>query len=243
MRVPSPSLVVASIALFVALGGTSYAVTQLPKNSVGSKQLKASAVTQSKLASASVTGAKVMDGSLAAADLSADARASLKGAAGAKGEAGAKGDAGPTASAYASINISPNLSLTPGGTDFTVLETSDSETGSGTMIITTRSRAVAAASISVFKGTGASAAAADVDCQIFADGLGTTRLIGQVGRATLTATVAGGAVYGEIGLTGAIVLDPGEYSFGVRCQQANGTNSTATPSFDRGDLTVIATGI
>ena len=243
MRVPSPSLVVASIALFVALGGTSYAVTQLPKNSVGSKQLKASAVTQSKLGLASVTGAKVMDGSLAAADLSADARASLKGATGAKGEAGAKGDAGPTASAYASSNISPNLSLTPGGTDFTVLETSDSETGSGTMIITTRSRAVAAASISVFKGTAAWADAADVDCQIFADGLGTTRLIGQVGRATLTATVAGGAVYGEIGLTGAIVLDPGEYSFGVRCQQDNGINSVATPSFDRGDLTVIATGI
>lgn len=242
MRVPSPSLVVASIALFVALGGTSYAVTQLPKNSVGSKQLKASAVTQSKLAAASVTGAKVMDGSLAAADLSADARASLKGATGAKGEAGAKGDAGPTASAYASSNISPNLSLTA-GTDFTVLETADAEIGSGTMIITTRSRAVATASISVFKGTGNSAAAADVDCQIIAIGLGSTRLIGQVGRATLTPTVVNGAVYAEIGLSGAIALDPGEYSFGVRCQQANGLGSSATPSFDRGDLTVIATGI
>ena len=32
--------VVSCIALFVALGGVSYAATQLPKNSVGAKQLK-----------------------------------------------------------------------------------------------------------------------------------------------------------------------------------------------------------
>ena len=31
--------VVSCIALFVALGGVSYAATQLPKNSVGAKQL------------------------------------------------------------------------------------------------------------------------------------------------------------------------------------------------------------
>jgi hypothetical protein len=32
--------VVSVIALFVALGGTSYAVFKLPKNSVGAKQLR-----------------------------------------------------------------------------------------------------------------------------------------------------------------------------------------------------------
>lgn len=36
----SPALVVALIALFVALGGTGYAVSQLPPNSVGSAQVK-----------------------------------------------------------------------------------------------------------------------------------------------------------------------------------------------------------
>ena len=37
---PSPAMLVACAALVVALGGTSYAVTQLPKNSVGTPQLK-----------------------------------------------------------------------------------------------------------------------------------------------------------------------------------------------------------
>jgi hypothetical protein len=37
---PSPALVVALIALFFALGGTGYAVSRLPKNSVTSAQVK-----------------------------------------------------------------------------------------------------------------------------------------------------------------------------------------------------------
>jgi hypothetical protein len=37
------------IALFVALGGTSYAATQLPTNSVGTRQIRAGAVTPAKL--------------------------------------------------------------------------------------------------------------------------------------------------------------------------------------------------
>ena len=37
---PSPAMVVAFIALFVAIGGSSYAVTRLPAKSVGSKQLE-----------------------------------------------------------------------------------------------------------------------------------------------------------------------------------------------------------
>ena len=41
--------VVSSLALFIALGGTGYAVTQLPRNSVGAKQLKANSVTSGKI--------------------------------------------------------------------------------------------------------------------------------------------------------------------------------------------------
>jgi len=55
---PSPALVVAFLALFVALSGTSYAVSKLPAKSVGGRQLKTNAVTS----------AKVKDGSLLAAD-------------------------------------------------------------------------------------------------------------------------------------------------------------------------------
>jgi hypothetical protein len=42
-------LVISLIALFVALGGTTYAATSLPANSVGTRQLKNGAVTASKL--------------------------------------------------------------------------------------------------------------------------------------------------------------------------------------------------
>ena len=47
---PSPALVVSLIALFVALGGTSYAaINSLPANSVGTVQIKNGAVTAPKL--------------------------------------------------------------------------------------------------------------------------------------------------------------------------------------------------
>lgn len=46
---PSPALLIALLSLFVALGGTVYAATTLPKNSVGTKQIKNKAVTRPKL--------------------------------------------------------------------------------------------------------------------------------------------------------------------------------------------------
>ena len=46
------------LALFVALGGTSYAALTLPAGSVGTRQLRNGAVTGKKLANGSVTPAK-----------------------------------------------------------------------------------------------------------------------------------------------------------------------------------------
>jgi len=40
--------VIASLALFVALGGSSYAAIKLPAGSVGAKQLRTGAVTSAK---------------------------------------------------------------------------------------------------------------------------------------------------------------------------------------------------
>lgn len=48
--------VVASLALFIALGGVSYAAVKLPKNSVGAKQIKKNSVTSTKIKSRSVFG-------------------------------------------------------------------------------------------------------------------------------------------------------------------------------------------
>jgi len=59
---PSPAMVVALIALFVALGGTSYAALTLPKNSVGTKQLKDGAVTAAKISSSAGGAVRVVGG-------------------------------------------------------------------------------------------------------------------------------------------------------------------------------------
>jgi hypothetical protein len=62
MRIPRPQLnyanVIATIALFVALGGAAVAAG-LPKNSVGTKQIKRGAVTAAKLKRGAVTSGKI----------------------------------------------------------------------------------------------------------------------------------------------------------------------------------------
>ena len=68
-RRPSPALVVAIIALIVSLTGTAWAVSALPKNSVGSRQLKSKSVTTGKIASNAVNGSKVANSSLTGQDI------------------------------------------------------------------------------------------------------------------------------------------------------------------------------
>jgi len=55
---------VAYLALFVALGGTSYAALSLPANSVGTAQIRNGAVTTKKIANGSITPSKLDGGSL-----------------------------------------------------------------------------------------------------------------------------------------------------------------------------------
>ena len=98
---PSPALVLAFVALFVALGGTGYAALQLPKNSVGSKQIRKGAVKTSEIANNAVTGRKVRPRSLTAADFRVGSLP--RGERGPAGPAGATGPAG-SARAYGYVN-------------------------------------------------------------------------------------------------------------------------------------------
>lgn len=85
---PSPSMVVASIALLLALAGTSVAAVTLviPRNSVGVLQLKANSVNSSK----------VVNGSLLKGDFRAgQIPKGATGPAGATGPQGPQGAAGP----------------------------------------------------------------------------------------------------------------------------------------------------
>jgi hypothetical protein len=76
--------VVAALALFIALGGASYAALRLPKNSVSTRQIKNNAVT----------GPKIKTGAVDTSDLSTSLRSQLT--AGVQGPAGPRGETGST---------------------------------------------------------------------------------------------------------------------------------------------------
>jgi hypothetical protein len=58
--------VMSSIAVFLVLGGAAYAASQLPKNSVGTKQLKKNAVTSAKVKNKSLEAVDFKAGQLPA---------------------------------------------------------------------------------------------------------------------------------------------------------------------------------
>lgn len=72
IRRPSPAMIVALIALFVALGGTGYAVTALPKNSVGEKQLRKGAVSSQKIRYSTIQSGDIAYNTIRGQDVRAD---------------------------------------------------------------------------------------------------------------------------------------------------------------------------
>lgn len=106
------------VALFAALGGTSYAAVALPAGSVHSAQLANGAVTHTKLAGSSVSETNLVKRSLTAADFKPGALLKAvsgtngaNGAAGGKGTSGAPGPAGP-----AGLNGSASIAMKARGT-------------------------------------------------------------------------------------------------------------------------------
>ena len=75
--------VVGTLALFIALGGVSYAAVTLPARSVGAKQLKTDAVTSAKVKNGTLRKRDFKDGALP------------RGKSGETGQDGQPGDAGP----------------------------------------------------------------------------------------------------------------------------------------------------
>jgi len=87
---PGFANVTALVALFVALGGASYAAIKIPRNSVGTAQLKKNSVNSAKVKNRSLLAADFKQGQLPRGQT---------GAAGATGPTGSTGDPGPTGEA------------------------------------------------------------------------------------------------------------------------------------------------
>jgi hypothetical protein len=92
--------VTATLALFVALGGTSWAALSLPRNSVGSAQIRTGAVGTSELRRSAVRSTDIKDRTIRLADVGLAARAALNGA---KGDPGAPGPQGASATPYFAV--------------------------------------------------------------------------------------------------------------------------------------------
>jgi hypothetical protein len=127
LRKPSPAMIIACVALFLATTGTGVAViSALPKGSVGAKQLKKNAVisskiknnavVSSKIKNNAVVSSKIKDGSLQAADFASGV---LPAAAAAKNvvKRTAKGDFG-TVFSKATASCNSGELATGGGADW-----------------------------------------------------------------------------------------------------------------------------
>ena len=150
LRRPSPATAISSLALFVALGGTSYAVTQLPKDSVTSRQVK--------------------DRSLAAKDFKRGqlprgkaGKTGKTGAAGARGAAGVTGAMGATGTAGAAGATGPQG---PTGQSYAASATfAQASPGSGTQLLN-QPLAVQAGNLAVVASFVATGSNADVTCTV-----------------------------------------------------------------------------
>ncbi|MFM9054710.1 MAG: hypothetical protein ACKOQ5_07695, partial [Solirubrobacterales bacterium] len=81
-----PATIISAVAVVVALSGSAYAISQLPKNSVGTKQIRNGAVTSPKVKDASLLARDFRAGQLPAGP---------RGEQGPRGETGATGATGP----------------------------------------------------------------------------------------------------------------------------------------------------
>ena len=113
-RRPSPAMLVALLALFVALGGSSYAAIRFPAGSVGTAQLKNGAVTKKKINKVTIRALKGNRGP--------------RGFQGARGAPGAPGPAGPAGTAGARGPAGPGM------TDLEWVSSSNSSSTAGDLV-------------------------------------------------------------------------------------------------------------
>lgn len=203
---PSPSMIVAMVALFVALSGGAYASvalnqvrsTHIKDGEVKTADIAGNAVTRAKINNNAINSDKVLNGGLEAVDLSAAAQATLKGQKGDTGAPGTPGAPGPSDAFSARDTAIINMT---GGTTATLATLS---LPAGSYVIASKMvlenddpAAVAAVTCNLASGTTTDnqtirlAVANDTDDREVVSNMITTTLAA-AGTATLTCTPPGG---------------------------------------------------
>ena len=227
----TPSLAISMIALFVALGGVSYAAIKLPANSVGAAQIKKDAVDSNKVKDRSLLATDFKTGQLPRGETGANGAA---GATGQTGATGARGAAGPTFS-FAYSNIITPVTISTAGTQ--ILNRAISIPYSGKLTVNFTGR--------IELGGGASLGNdAQATCSAFVNPpTGGSTQVSQIIPSS-PAKFVSGITYqgGVISLAfGFDVATAGSYSLSVSCSKQNLTG-TPTLEFDRYDMTGVLTG-
>lgn len=229
--------VISSLALFVSLGGISYAAVKLPKDSVGTKQLKKGAVTGAKVDNGSLS-AKDFGGKLPEGDPGSQGAAGVQGP---KGEAGVRGPTGPAGVRGANGFRGPTGPAGPAGGTNVASSTSalpaktfalgtwgflDGDADLATITVSLGGRRVTGSASAALKG---SAALLDLDlCRQPTTGGALTRMDAGPMTATLSANLATSSVSGSAqvpsgtwrvgmcgaGRTGTAALDAGGHTAG-----------------------------
>jgi Collagen triple helix repeat (20 copies) len=188
--------VIASLALFLVLGGGAYAATQLPRNSVGTGQLKGEAVTAGKIAKK--TRRQLQGARGPAGAQGPQGKTGAKGATGARGAIGAAGARGATGAAGAD-------GTGPAFETFTSLRTIEpagnavvaENLGTGAYVISANVSVEAGGTpttVTCALNGGGEAIASLEPGKSASLSLSQTRALGAAGAATVTCTASTGAV-------------------------------------------------
>jgi hypothetical protein len=253
---------VAYVALFVALGGTSYAAVQLPKESVGTSTIKPHAVTGYRIAPNAITSAKVKDHSLYAKDFAGSLPAGPRGRTGptgadghdgidgkngvngkdgtnghdgTNGTDGQRGPAGPTDAAFADDSDPENGNgpTTPTHPSTTTFKQVTLTTGAaGGKVAVTEARATAG----VVVCPADSPARCNFEVGVYVDGIGVP------GTMTTLSAGAGGTTFAAGAANGGLLSGVAAGSHTVVLGLAQTTGSPATVTFPDGRLLAIAIG-
>lgn len=213
--------VMATMALFIALGGTSYAAVQLSKGSVKKKHLAKNSVVSKKVKDGTLLSTDFKPGQLVSGAPGPQGPAGPQGAKGDKGDkgdTGAQGPAGPTASGFKSEGTNVVLTSLP------------QAVVTATITTTVESRVVAHASLDIV-GDGA---AGNVYCYI----TDLPTINGGDWSVRTNDDLVTGMDALNTGVVGAKVLPAGTHTVRAACGKNSGNLS-----FNEGDLSLIAAAV